>query len=306
VSATEESALEYIERCIRKIDDLSLKVSEIQKKKFNFEVEVIDDRDKLKLLVYFGKNGIKSLLQGNKESRLYNVVNKLLFSGTLFESTTAEDFTEPENYIGTDESGKGDYFGPLVIAGVFVNENTRKQLRSIDVKDSKELSDNSIERIAGEIKKIIKNDFEIILITPKKYNELYAKIRNVNRLLAWGHAKVLENLLQKCNAKEAISDKFGDESLIKNSLQEKGGKILLHQFTKAEKYTAVAAASILARQKFVEWFDVQNNLLKFNLPKGASNKVIDAALQIRKTYGEEKLSELVKLHFKTTLKVVSN
>ena len=306
MSATEESALEYIERCIRKIDDLSLKVSEIQKKKFNFEVEVIDDRDKLKLLVYFGKNGIKSLLQGNKESRLYNVVNKLLFSGTLFESTTAEDFTEPENYIGTDESGKGDYFGPLVIAGVFVNENTRKQLRSIDVKDSKELSDNSIERIAGEIKKIIKNDFEIILITPKKYNELYAKIRNVNRLLAWGHAKVLENLLQKCNAKEAISDKFGDESLIKNSLQEKGGKILLHQFTKAEKYTAVAAASILARQKFVEWFDVQNNLLKFNLPKGASNKVIDAALQIRKTYGEEKLSELVKLHFKTTLKVVSN
>ncbi len=304
VNAVEESALEFIERCAKKIHSLSLNVSEIEKKKFNFEINVTGKGEKVKLLVYFGKNGIKSLLQGNKESRLFNDVNQLLFSGTLFESTTIENFVEPENYIGTDESGKGDYFGPLVIAGVFVNRNTRSELKAIDVKDSKELSDNSIERIAGEIKRIIKDDFEIILITPKKYNDLYAKFKNVNKMLAWAHAKVLENLLHRCDAKEAISDKFGDERLIKNSLQEKGEKILLHQFTKAERYTAVAAASILARQKFIEWFELQNKSLNFHLPKGASNNVIDAALQIKKNYGEQKLSDLVKLHFKTTLKVV--
>lgn len=301
MNSIEIAALKIIEEYKKRLIEQSVNVSEVERKKYNYETAIYKGKDKLVLLVYFGKSGVKTVLQGNKDTLLYRDVNNLLYGENLFNPK--EDFTEPNNYIGTDESGKGDYFGPLVIAGVFADEKSIKLLRTIGVKDSKELSDRSIKLIAEEIKKIVKDKYEIILITPKKYNELHSKIKNVNRILGWGHARVLENLLIRCDAKEAISDKFGDESLIRNSLQEKGRNIILHQFTKAEKYTAVAAASILAREKLVEWFEVQNKQLTIILPKGASSAVNEAAIQIKKIYGTEKLSELVKLHFKTTAKL---
>ena len=302
MNSIENAALKLIEEYKKRLIEKSVSVSELEKKKYNYEANIYKGKEKLILLVYFGKSGVKTVLQGNKETVLYREINDFLFGERLFEFR--EEFTEPKSYIGTDESGKGDYFGPLVIAGVFADEKNIKLIKAKGVKDSKELSDRSIKLIAEEIKKIVQDNFEIILITPKKYNELHSKVKNVNKILGWGHAKVLENLLLRNEAKEAISDKFGDESLIRNSLQEKGRSILLHQFTKAEKYTAVAAASILAREKMVEWFDIQNRMLKIELPKGASNAVNEAAKQIIKIYGTSKLGEIAKLHFRTTAKLM--
>jgi ribonuclease HIII len=125
----------------------------------------------------------------------------------------------------------------------------------------------------------------------------------VNKILGWGHAKVLNNLLEKCEVKEAISDKFGDEKFIVSSLPEKWKDIKLYQLTKAERFTAVAAASILARNKFCEWFDIQKRDLGWELPKGASSVVEEAALKIKNMYGFDKLNELVKIHFRTTQKI---
>ena len=128
-------------------------------------------------------------------------------------------------------------------------------------------------------------------------------MKNVNKILGWSHAKVIENLLEKENVANAISDKFGDERLIQSQLQEKGKKINLMQFTKAEKYTAVAAASILARNKFNEWFDKQSENNNLTLPKGAS-KIVDSALKgIKEKYGVGFLNEIAKVHFKTTNKI---
>ncbi|MHB8579629.1 MAG: ribonuclease HIII [Ignavibacteriaceae bacterium] len=298
----ENSALKLIEEYKKRLVEKSVNVSEVEKRKFNYEASIYKGKEKIVLLVYFGKGGVKTVLQGNKETVLYREINDFLFGEKLFE--VKEEFTEPKNYIGTDESGKGDYFGPLVIAGVFADEKNIKLLKAKGVKDSKELSDRSIKLIAEDIKKIVQDNFEIILITPKKYNELHSKVKNVNKILGWGHAKVLENLLHRSDAKEAISDKFGNESLIRDSLQEKGRSIILHQFTKAEKFTAVAAASILAREKMVEWFDIHNRILKIELPKGASNAVNEAAKQIIKIYGTSKLEEIAKLHFRTTAKLL--
>ncbi len=302
MNSIENAALKLIEEYKKRLIEKSVSVSELEKKKYNYEANIYKGKEKLILLVYFGKSGVKTVLQGNKETVLYREINDCLFGEKLFEFR--EGFAEPKSYIGTDESGKGDYFGPLVIAGVFADEKNIKLLKAKGVKDSKELSDRSIKLIAEEIKKIVQDNFEIILITPKKYNELHSKVKNVNKILGWGHAKVLENLLLRSEAKEAISDKFGDESLIRNSLQEKGRSIALHQFTKAEKYTAVAAASILAREKMVEWFDIHNRMLKIELPKGASNAVNEAAKQIIKIYGTSKLGEIAKLHFRTTAKLM--
>ncbi len=302
MSSFEESA----EKIIREFSGLLVKkglsVTEPVKAQYSLEVSVSRDKEKIKLLVYFGKKGNKTVLQGNSESILYNDVSSLVFGESLFRNEKAYT-DEPESYIGTDESGKGDYFGPLVVAGVYAEKDALQKLKAIGVRDSKLITDKVINSLAAEIKRIVGEKHSIVIINPAKYNELYRKIGNVNRLLGWAHARVLENILAKYNAPEAISDKFGDEKLIKDSLQTKGREIKLRQFTKAEKYTAVAAASILARERVNYWFDITNKKLNIIIPKGASSKVEETALKIKSLHGKEKLEELAKLHFKTTKKI---
>jgi ribonuclease HIII len=207
--------------------------------------------------------------------------------------------------IGIDESGKGDYFGPLVIAAVFVDATTQGELKLMDVRDSKKLSDGRILEMAPDIKTICPHS--VIAIGPKKYNELYTKIKNLNRLLAWGHAKALENLLEQgMNCERAISDQFGDERLILNALQEKGRRIVLEQRTKAESDVAVAAASILARAEFLLRLKRLSAEVGTTLPKGASPSVALAAKMIVKKHGRERLDSVAKLHFKTTQSILSD
>lgn len=204
--------------------------------------------------------------------------------------------------IGIDESGKGDYFGPLVIAAVFVDATTQGELALMAVRDSKKLSDGRILEMAPDIRAICPHS--LIAIGPPKYNELYAKIKNLNRLLAWGHAKALENLLGRVSCERAISDQFGDTQLILNALQEKGRKIVLEQRTKAESDLAVAAASIVARAEFLMRLKRLSNEVGTTLPKGASPAVELAAKMVVKKHGQERLSTVAKLHFKTTKAVL--
>lgn len=206
--------------------------------------------------------------------------------------------------IGIDESGKGDYFGPLVIAAVFVDATTHGELKLMEVRDSKKISDGRILEMAPDIKTICPHS--VIAIGPQKYNELYAKIKNLNRLLAWGHAKALENLLERGVACErAISDQFGDERLILNVLQEKGRKIVLEQRPKAESDLAVAAASIVARAEFLLRLKRLSSEVGTTLPKGASPAVELAAKMIIKKHGRDRLGAVAKLHFKTTQSVLA-
>lgn len=205
--------------------------------------------------------------------------------------------------IGIDESGKGDYFGPLVIAAVFVDATTQGELALMEVRDSKKISDGRILEMAPEIKTICPHS--VIAIGPQKYNELYAKIRNLNRLLAWGHAKALENLLERVSCERAISDQFGDERFVLNALQEKGRKIVLEQRTKAESDLAVAAASILARAEFLLRLKRLSDEVGTTLPKGASPTVELAGKMVVKKHGQDRLGTVAKLHFKTTQAVLA-
>jgi len=204
--------------------------------------------------------------------------------------------------IGIDESGKGDYFGPLVVAAVFVDATTQDELALMQVRDSKKISDGRILEMASDIKSICPHS--VIAIGPQKYNELYAKIRNLNRLLAWGHAKALETLLEQVSCERAISDQFGDERLILNALQEKGRKIILEQRTKAESDLAVAAASILARAEFLIRLKRLSEEIGTTLPKGASPAVELAGKMVVKKQGQVRLGTVAKLHFKTTKAVL--
>jgi ribonuclease HIII len=204
-------------------------------------------------------------------------------------------------WIGTDESGKGDYFGPLVVAGVYLDETLLPPLKSLGVKDSKKLSDRAVLAMDKPIRSICPHS--VVAIGPVKYNFLYQKIKNLNRLLAWGHARVIENLLEKKPCSRVITDQFGDERFVLDALMKKGKEVTLEQRHKAEDDPAVAAASILARAEFLRRLDELSQKIGVTLPKGASSVVEAIAHQLIEKKGIKMLGEVAKLHFKTTSKL---
>ena len=210
-------------------------------------------------------------------------------------------------HLGIDESGKGDFFGPLVIAGVYVEGDLPRRLLDLGVKDSKLItSDKKALDLADEIKDLVTAyRCEIVVIMPEKYNDLYVKFNNLNRLLAWGHATVIENLLMRWpKCPRALSDKFAHESLIQRALKERGKQIVLDQRTKAESDIAVAAASILARAAFLDRLGYLGERVGVSLPKGASAQVKAAARAIVKKSGADVLKSVCKFHFKTYREVI--
>lgn len=203
-----------------------------------------------------------------------------------------------ESWVGLDESGKGDYFGPLVVAACALNEDEAEMLRSLGVRDSKRVSDNRVKELDREIRGTCA--FEVIAIGPEKYNELYEKFRNLNRLLAWAHARALENLLGRIPCRRAVADQFGDKRLILDALMKRGRTIQLEQRHRAEEDPAVAAASIIARSEFLRRLERLSEDFGKPLPKGASAIVESAARRIVREDGVEALRRVAKLHFKTT------
>jgi ribonuclease HIII len=250
------------------------------------------------------RNDYSQLKNGELASKVKKIIEQretpkkeIPFTGTTFP------------IIGTDESGKGDYFGPLVSAAVYVDEQTAKMLAFEGVRDSKKLSDKKNEELAETIIAICKDKFSIIEISPEKYNDLYDQFirekKNLNTLLAWGHAKAIEELLAKVECNDAIADQFADERFILSKLQEKGKKLNLIQMHKAEENIAVAAASILARARFLQKLSKLSSEYNLELPKGASINVIKTAKSIVATHGKNALKKIAKLHFKTTKEILT-
>jgi len=204
-----------------------------------------------------------------------------------------------EGHIGVDESGKGDYFGPLVIAACYVGPEHLSELEG--VKDSKKLSDPVALRLAASIRRVC--PCSVVAIGPKKYNELYTKFKNLNRLLAWGHARAIENVLDIRPCGLAISDQFADPFGLRRALFEKGKQVELRSLVRAESDIAVAAASILARAEFLNRLKRLSDEFGVCLPKGATN-VVPVARKFLALHGPNRLEEVAKLHFKTTEQVL--
>ena len=295
----QQKALKQIEFLTQKLIKAGFSVSQPDKKLYNYEVIVNSNKEQAKLLVYFGKKGIKNVIQANPESNLSKELNTIVFGETLFESVQKNEIKFDE-YIGTDESGKGDYFGPLVVAAVYIDKRTTIELEEAGVKDSKLITDYNIKIIESKIKKIIGDKFEIIQINPEKYNKLYESFNNLNKIMGWAHSKAIENLIEKINCPNVISDKFGNEKLIKDELKKKNINLNLYQTPRAERYTAVAAASILARAKVVDWFNIKSREVGFQIPKGGGSSVNISAKRVLNQFDDNYLMKLIKFHFKNS------
>jgi ribonuclease HIII len=262
-------------------------------------------KEKLSVAVY--EKGPKVVVQGKETEdfvRFYLEPEILKEARVGYEEVLNPTMFEP--HFGIDESGKGDFFGPLVIAGVYVDREIARQLLALGVTDSKKIgSDNRIHQLADEIGLTPGLTANVVLIGPEKYNSLYEKFGNLNDLLAWGHARVIENLLlQRPDCKRSLSDKFANERVIQRALLKQAREIQIDQQTKAESDIAVAAASILARERFVRWMESRGRALGIVLPKGVSAAVKSAARAVVEKAGRDSLRTVAKMHFRTSAEVL--
>ncbi len=257
-------------------------------------------RNKLSVAVY--EKGPKVLVQGRnvEEFVQFELEPKILGEAKLgYEEVHSPEMFEP--HLGVDESGKGDFFGPLVIAGVYVDRGIARKLLDAGVVDSKRIgSDTRIRALAEIIRKSSLGLVETVLIGPAKYNELYEKFGNLNLLLGWGHARVIENLLAKKPAcPRSLSDQFADARVINASLLKHGRKITIEQRPRAESDIAVAAASIIAREAFINWLERKSKELGLRLDRGVSPSVKESARKLVELSGAGVLREVAKVHFRT-------
>ena len=257
-------------------------------------------KNKLSVAAY--EKGPKILVQGKgvQEFVQFELEPKILGEAKLgYEEVHAPEMFEP--HFGVDESGKGDFFGPLVISGVYVDRGIARKLLDAGVQDSKRIgSDARVRTLAQIIRKTAGGLIETVLIGPERYNELYEKFGNLNSLLGWGHARVIENLLaKKPDCPRALSDQFADARVIKRALLQHGRKIKIQQRPKAESDIAVAAASILAREAFIGWLERRGKAIGLVLERGVSASVKETAKKLVEKSGPQSLREVAKVHFRT-------
>ena len=251
----------------------------------------------------------KCLIQGKGAAEFITFVlePQILMEARLgYEEILNPQATQP--HMGIDESGKGDLFGPLVIAAAYIDPESASAFKKIGVRDSKMIkSDQKAEAMAQEIRKASLGRFAMVVIGPEAYNRLYTTMRSVNTILAWGHARAIENLLEKVpDCPMALSDQFGPARQIQQALLKKGRSIELQQMPKAESDPAVAAASILARAGFLAALKKMGESFNLEIPKGASAQVREMAGKLVDLHGPEVLLKTVKCHFKTTDEVLAS
>lgn len=280
------------------------------------QLKVTDGQVTVTVNVYNGKKGI-SIVIGGSQSSLKTAIEAISQGrapavGMKQDDKPKSNEERPPGFenvadfdnkwIGLDESGKGDFFGPLVIASVLVDEQTATRLSAAGVKDCKALSDARTRLLAERIREECPNRYTELAWMPAEYNEMYNKLnsagRNLNHLLAFSHAKVLESLLTQEPAKFAIADQFAHERFIQAELMEKGKTITLVQMHRAERNIAVAAASILARDRFLGSMNRLSDQYDMDFPKGAV-QVVEVAREFVRNYGKAALKQVCKLHFKT-------
>jgi len=246
--------------------------------------------------VYY-KSG-KLVLQGKACKDTAGLVGWHSGHGNGFRSAIAMHPAGVSSWIGMDESGKGDYFGPLVAAAVRVESKDIAWLEELGVKDSKKLSDDKALRLGRVLSQVL--PFNVVYIGPGKYNSMYDSMGNLNAILAWAHAKALAGLLKKVDADLALLDKFCAKDRMEKALNGIKRKIRFEQRPRAEDDPAVAAASVVARMRFNTGLMSMGKKLRMVLPKGAGTPVVIAARKLVEIHGPGVLASVAKLHFRNT------
>lgn len=248
--------------------------------------------------------------KGTREFVEFTLEPQVLGAATLgYETVLKPELLDPR--IGVDESGKGDFFGPLCVAGVYVNADVLAAWKEQGIRDSKNISsDAQVAKLAEVIRRTPGCVTSVVPIGCEAYNRMHQASGSVNKVLAWGHARVIENLLLQEDRMQpppvrAISDQFAqDKATVARALMERGSQLELVQRHRAEEDLAVAAASILARDEFVQRLKRLEKEFGVPLPKGASAAVETAAKNFVEKHGPDLLPKVAKMHFRTAYRVL--
>lgn len=228
-------------------------------------------------------------------------------AGPYAEALAKHPLPAPKAWIGTDETGKGDYFGPLVVSGVCVYPDQLELLAELGVDDSKALSNARVPELARAVEAL--GWSETIVISPPRYNQMQAQMGTVNKVMAWAHAKVIENLLAgredraPCGADFVLVDRFTGEAEMGRALGPLARAVRFEQRPKAEDDPAVAAASVVARAAYLRRLKALSRAYGMTLPGGAGAPTLSAGRAFLERHGRDQLGEVAKLHFRTTQQI---
>ncbi len=295
--------MDFVAEIIEKACSLGLILSDEKEINYGVQLKFEKGDDSIPLNVYFSKKkGISTVIGGSPKNPLRFILQQILQKKT----TSAQKDHKWKVWAGTDESGKGDFFGALAVCGFIVKVSDVVDLKRLGVKDCKLLSDHELIKVAQKLYQDYKNNIEVLILQPAKYNELYAKFRQgnkkLNELLAWMHARVILNLSGKHKFEGAVVDKFASDKVLIGSLKDMKNIKLVHKI-KAEEDIAVAAASIIARYHFLNSISLLSRKYQLEFPKGASENVIKMGKEFSKQFTKDRLNEVAKIHFKTMEKI---
>ncbi|WP_108623816.1 ribonuclease HIII [Candidatus Similichlamydia epinepheli] len=200
--------------------------------------------------------------------------------------------------IGTDESGKGDLFGPLCVTAVFIDTSTEQKLKKLGVRDSKKLSDQRAISLAQEIREICR--YRSLRLVPSTYNRLYDKFGNLNLLLGWAHAKVVADLIKETGTPDKlVVDQFAkDQKLLERAFAKENINVPLEQRFRAESDISVAAASVISRAIFLDWIKDTSEKIGLLLHKGSGEKSQDSLEAFMNREDTSLIFDIAKMHFK--------
>lgn len=295
----EKILFEHISNLIRNAEKEGLMLSDEREINFGVQLKFISGKYEIGLNVYHSaKKGISNVIGSAPDNPLKPVLQKILNQETT-ENPADHSW---QIWAGTDESGKGDFFGPLVVCGFICRKAMLPSLKKMNIRDSKLIKDVEIEKIAKQLFARFMPNIETIVLMPAKYNELYLKFRDqnkkLNEMLAWMHGRVILNLKVKHNFEGAVVDRFASDKTLISSLQDLKNVELQHKI-RAEEDPAVAAASIIARYLYLKKLSELSEKYELDFPKGASTRVIEMGNEFSSKFGKVRLSEVAKIHFKT-------
>lgn len=274
---------------------------------YGLQLRIEGDGNTATVNIYRGKKGVRVVIGGPAQSELVQALRRFESERQMEAAVFAAEGEEPVRFagrprIGTDEAGKGDYFGPLVVAAVYVDGEREAELLDLGLRDSKRIGDVEAERLARQIGRRVPS--AVVTLSPQQYNRRYEETANLNKLLAWAHVRAVERLLGDVDCRTVLADKFGNKRYLIEAVADSGRNIELYQFERAEADAAVAAASVLARAEYLRRLQKLSAEVGLELPKGATH-VVEAGRRLVDRHGPEILKRVAKWHFKTTRRILS-
>lgn len=295
---TDEQFSAYLAEAKAKLS-AELPLAAEKKINYGYQYTVKFAEAKLTLNIYNGKKGLNIVYSG--DSALAERAAALL-EGRKAQAAAPATFVTDGLWAGSDESGKGDFFGSLVVAAVVVDNTTADRLRAAGVKDCKLLTDKKILELEDIIKASVV-DYSVLELKPRVYNLRYEQVAaqggKLNQLLGYGHVAALSRVLEKhedCHS--ALIDQFTTSMVNIRALKQRFPQCDVRQQPKAESNLAVAAASVLARAQFLHTMAaLAAEAGVQELPKGGGAQATACARELAAKYGKEALRNYVKLHF---------